>query len=52
VDDAATLAQMQGSNGNGGMTLESMRMCLDKKDYVPPRMVMQGRLSGQGQPAP
>lgn len=49
VDDPAALAPMEDSESSSAMKLESMTMCLDKEEYVPRRMTMEGEMSVNGQ---
>lgn len=52
VDDPASLTQLQGKDSEASMTLESMKMCLDKEDYVPRRLTMDGKASIDGKTHP
>jgi len=50
VDDPAALTRLQETGA--GVKLESMSMCLDKQEYVPRRMIVDGETSRGGESRP
>jgi len=52
VSDAAALARLQEVGGGSAMKLQALGMCLDKEEYVPRRLTMNGEMSGNGQTRP
>ncbi len=51
VDDPAALASLA-EGAEGALDMKSMTMCLDKENYVPRRITMEGEMSASGEPRP
>jgi len=52
VDDPEALTQLQQSGGENAVKLQAMSMCLDKEDYVPRSLIVEGESSMNGETRP